>query len=181
MSTTDENRITTLSPDGRPATNTASRSGPGKEVQNWPDQKSGPAPSAIGTGPETSSTPYQYIPVSPETQSRETGCPDVRDEGVHDRSRSDAEPPQQPYRGQSTTCADRGADASASPDYRVDRQQACEALSPKYRRLFERAWSGKSRKAAIRSQCLQCCGFSPREVRRCSDATCPLFEFRREG
>ena len=73
------------------------------------------------------------------------------------------------------TLADMGIDKKLSA-----RSQKLAAVSIKHRRLFARAWDG-SRKAAIRAFCLDCCGFSPREVRRCSNSACTLFEFRVEG
>jgi hypothetical protein len=39
----------------------------------------------------------------------------------------------------------------------------------------------KSRKSAIRSQCLECCGYQESEVVRCTDEGCPLFSWRRNG
>ena len=39
----------------------------------------------------------------------------------------------------------------------------------------------KSRKKAIRSMCLLCLGGSVKEVKDCSDNSCPLWEFRITG
>jgi len=49
------------------------------------------------------------------------------------------------------------------------------------RGVYRRAWQGRSRKAAIRAFCLECVGWSPSEVRRCTAPACPLFEFRLKG
>jgi len=38
-----------------------------------------------------------------------------------------------------------------------------------------------SRKAAIRSFCLECMAYARDEVRQCSDHGCPLFAFRLRG
>ncbi|MFR7590253.1 MAG: hypothetical protein ACLUVC_02325 [Longibaculum sp.] len=35
-----------------------------------------------------------------------------------------------------------------------------------------------SRAKAIRYKCLDCCGFSPSEVRECTSYTCPLWRYR---
>ena len=35
-----------------------------------------------------------------------------------------------------------------------------------------------SRKQAVRSFCIECMGFQPKEVRICTDQLCPLFPFR---
>ncbi len=48
----------------------------------------------------------------------------------------------------------------------------------KYQRLFERARTGRSRKAAIRAHCLMCVGWLEREVEKCTSPTCPLFHYR---
>jgi hypothetical protein len=55
------------------------------------------------------------------------------------------------------------------------------SMPRKYFALYERATTGKSRKAAIRSFCLECCGYSSLEVRKCTDLGCPLYIFREEG
>ena len=48
----------------------------------------------------------------------------------------------------------------------------------KYQKLYSRATSGKSRKAAIRMFCLECVGYSEYEVSVCTDADCPLYAYR---
>ena len=47
-----------------------------------------------------------------------------------------------------------------------------------YRRTFERAYTGKSRNAAIRAFCLHCVGFLKNEVRDCTSYGCPLHPYR---
>lgn len=70
-------------------------------------------------------------------------------------------------------------DSQAGPvhygDCRKRRLADCPA---KFRNLYRRAWSGKSRQAAIRAHCLECVGWSPREVDRCTAPACPLYEYR---
>jgi hypothetical protein len=47
-----------------------------------------------------------------------------------------------------------------------------------YRRVYERAVEGKSRKAAMHSFCLECCGWQVKEVFLCIDLGCPLYPYR---
>jgi len=54
-------------------------------------------------------------------------------------------------------------------------------IPPTYRGHYRRAITGRSRKAAIRAFCLECVGWSPKEVRLCSSPGCPLFKYRLKG
>jgi hypothetical protein len=40
---------------------------------------------------------------------------------------------------------------------------------------------GRSQSAAIRSQCLECCGYVLEEVQECTDQGCPLYPYRITG
>lgn len=51
-------------------------------------------------------------------------------------------------------------------------------VPPKYQRLYEKAMSGKSRRAAMRCHCLMCVGWSASEVDLCTARTCPLYPYR---
>ncbi len=51
-------------------------------------------------------------------------------------------------------------------------------IPKKYRRLYDRAMSGKSPKAARKAQCLECVGWVIKEVFRCTDSGCPLHPYR---
>ena len=51
-------------------------------------------------------------------------------------------------------------------------------VAKKYRTMYERAMSGRSLKASIRSHCLMCCGWDAEEVRRCTATQCPLYPHR---
>lgn len=51
----------------------------------------------------------------------------------------------------------------------------------KYKKLYEKAISGRSRKAAIRSQCIECVGYQEKEVTLCTDKGCPLYLYREHG
>ena len=48
----------------------------------------------------------------------------------------------------------------------------------KFRGLYRRAMTGKSRKAAIRAHCLMCVGWVAEEVVLCTAKTCPLHPYR---
>lgn len=52
-------------------------------------------------------------------------------------------------------------------------------IPKKYRKIYNRRKT--SRKAAIRSQCLDCCAYSEKEVQICSDKECPLYKWRLSG
>lgn len=47
-----------------------------------------------------------------------------------------------------------------------------------YRPMYDRAMSGRSRRAAIKAHCLECCGWQRGEVARCTAPGCPLFQYR---
>lgn len=46
------------------------------------------------------------------------------------------------------------------------------------RGIFERAFLGNSKAAAIKAKCLDCCCFNKDEVRNCSVKKCPLWVYR---
>jgi len=76
-----------------------------------------------------------------------------------------------------------GAEGSPAPEtfYGDSRVRRLHEAPPKFRALYRKAWAGESRKAAIRAMCLECVGYSPEEVRRCTAPACPLYEFRLRG
>ena len=53
-------------------------------------------------------------------------------------------------------------------------------IPPRQRPIFLRAWTSKSRKAAIRAFCLECFGYESAEVNRCTAPTCPLYPYRED-
>jgi len=73
-------------------------------------------------------------------------------------------------------------DLGAAISTPADRQNLLDArLAFVPRRLhstFIRAWSGRSRKAAIRAFCLECMGYSAGEVALCTASACPLYAYR---
>lgn len=53
-----------------------------------------------------------------------------------------------------------------------------EREAPTALRTFRRAFSGASRTAAVKANCLMCGGFQRREVRGCTARGCPLWPYR---
>lgn len=51
-------------------------------------------------------------------------------------------------------------------------------IPKKFQALYRKALTGKSRRAAIRSFCLECVGYQQAEVDRCPAIACPLHPFR---
>lgn len=51
-------------------------------------------------------------------------------------------------------------------------------MPPKYRPTYRRAIKGRSLRACVNAQCLECCGWQSREVAECMDLGCPLFAVR---
>ncbi len=47
-----------------------------------------------------------------------------------------------------------------------------------YQGIYDKAMTGKSRKAAMHSFCLQCCGWVIKEVFLCTSPQCPLYPYR---
>ncbi len=70
---------------------------------------------------------------------------------------------------------------SASGYWGASRKKRLEDCPRKFRDLYRRAWSGNSRKAAVRAHCLECVGWSAKEVALCTAPACPLYEFRLKG
>jgi len=47
-----------------------------------------------------------------------------------------------------------------------------------YRGIYDKAIRGRSRKAAMHSFCLECCGYQIAEVFLCTDLGCQLYPYR---
>ena len=64
----------------------------------------------------------------------------------------------------------------------MNRQEAIankRAQIPKmYRRIYDKAVSGRSRRAAITLSCLECMGYQRNQVAACTSPACPLWVFR---
>ncbi|MBN2594803.1 MAG: hypothetical protein JXA81_14950 [Sedimentisphaerales bacterium] len=52
------------------------------------------------------------------------------------------------------------------------------AMPRKYRSLYDRAVKGKSLRACINAQCLECVYWVSKEVTLCTDLGCPLYAVR---
>lgn len=50
-------------------------------------------------------------------------------------------------------------------------------IPKRYQKLYDRAMKGKSRKAAMKSFCIECMGYVYEEVEKCTDNGCPLFPY----
>lgn len=56
--------------------------------------------------------------------------------------------------------------------------QRLRQMPKKYRATYRRAIEGRSLRACVNSQCLECCGWASREVATCTDKGCPLWAVR---
>jgi len=56
-----------------------------------------------------------------------------------------------------------------------------QRIPPSYRDVYRRGISGLSRRAAVRAFCLECVGWMPSEVRKCTVPGCPLYLYRLKG
>ena len=46
------------------------------------------------------------------------------------------------------------------------------------RKTYDKAMTGKSRGAAVKAFCCECCGYDRKEVSLCTDPGCPLYLYR---
>ena len=98
-------------------------------------------------------------------------------EGVFDDARGDEKVPE----GSVPHKSSQNCSESDKWHYYASREKRLADVPVKYRKLYQRAWSGSSRKAAIRAQCLECVGWLPREVKLCTAPACPLYKYRLKG
>jgi len=56
--------------------------------------------------------------------------------------------------------------------------QAIRGCAPSKLGVFRRAYRGGSLRAAINAKCLECIGYSAKEVRGCTSPGCPLWSAR---
>ena len=62
---------------------------------------------------------------------------------------------------------------------RTERVHERRASMPvKFRRAYDKAISGRSRRSAVNIFCAECCGFEIREVHLCTSPECPLYPYR---
>ena len=65
-------------------------------------------------------------------------------------------------------------------DVEAVRRRRLALIPVRQRAVFEKAWAGRSRKAAIRAFCLECVGHESAEVNRCTSPACPLYPYRED-
>ena len=53
-----------------------------------------------------------------------------------------------------------------------------EQMPRAYRGIYDKAMSGRSRKAAMHAFCLECVCWQIKEVHSCTDLACPLYPYR---
>ena len=53
-----------------------------------------------------------------------------------------------------------------------------QRMPRQYRKVYDAAMTGKSLRAAVNSQCIECIGYDLREVKLCCSPQCPLFPYR---
>lgn len=54
-----------------------------------------------------------------------------------------------------------------------------KTIPPARQNLFRQAYTGRSRKAAIKAFCIECMGFSYESAKDCRTTTCPLYAVHR--
>ncbi|MHC4747707.1 MAG: hypothetical protein ACYS18_10385 [Planctomycetota bacterium] len=52
------------------------------------------------------------------------------------------------------------------------------AMPRQFRKVYDIAMSGRSLRAAVNSQCIECVGYVFKEVKLCCSPQCPLFLYR---
>ena len=57
-------------------------------------------------------------------------------------------------------------------------EQRLQDMPKSYRSNYRKAMRGRSMKAAIKAQCLECVGWVRNEVKLCTDLGCPLYPYR---
>jgi len=57
-------------------------------------------------------------------------------------------------------------------------EERLKQIPKKYRAKYKKAVTGKSRTDAIRSFCMECCGYQEKEVTLCTDLACSLYPYR---
>ena len=58
------------------------------------------------------------------------------------------------------------------------RQNIPNLFNGAYRRMYDRAMSGKSLRAAVTAKCQDCMCWQGTEIKRCNIVTCPLHPYR---
>lgn len=53
-----------------------------------------------------------------------------------------------------------------------------DQVPKKYKGMYDRAMTGRSRKAAVRLHCIMCMGWDATEVDKCTATGCPMYPYR---
>lgn len=75
---------------------------------------------------------------------------------------------------------DPGTAASDLSHVEALRVKRLAQIPARQRPIFVRAWTGNSRKAAMRAFCLECMGFESAGVNGCTAPACPLYPYRED-
>ena len=84
-------------------------------------------------------------------------------------------------RGDNLAPKNQGPSKSDEWHFYSSKEKHLAYIPVKYRKLYQKAWEGHSRKAAIRVFCLECVAWLPREVELCTGTSCALYQFRLKG
>ena len=69
--------------------------------------------------------------------------------------------------------------ATSTENYRAERIRKHRADMPRqFRKVYDTAMTGRSLRAAVNSQCIECVGYVFSEVKLCTSPQCPLFPYR---
>ncbi len=63
-----------------------------------------------------------------------------------------------------------------TPQEKIARRRADTPRA--YRKNYDRAMAGQSRKAAMHAFCLECMGWAREEIKVCTSPACPLYPYR---
>jgi len=66
-----------------------------------------------------------------------------------------------------------------TPEEKIAKRRA--DMPKRYRNIYDKAMSGKSRAAAMHAFCLECMGWQRIEVELCTSPACPLYAYRPYG
>ena len=71
---------------------------------------------------------------------------------------------------------DEEGDHRMTPQERIETHRA--RMPRQYRKVYDIAMNGRSLRAAVNSQCIECMGYVFSEVKQCCSPQCPLFPYR---
>ena len=80
--------------------------------------------------------------------------------------------------GENASATLNAALSRVAPSRRASVERRCAEMPVHCRKTYLRAVGGKSIRAAVTAQCLECMGWDRAEVTRCSSPACSLFSYR---